>query len=92
MSDRPIGIEDLFDTSIWKIADDHWYWCRRHEKAEPVNEPTVRELMQATGAPYSDGDCVRVGPFMTEWEANRLSESQCQVCGPDPALGMAVEE
>jgi hypothetical protein len=61
---------------------DHWYWCRQHLRAEHSG--------------WAMGGCVRIGPFVTEREANRLEGvSTLDVVDGEwvdiPPLGMDVE-
>lgn len=58
---------------------DHWYWCRAHGRAENVG--------------WAMDGCVRVGPFMSEREANRLKGAPYKgpYSGAHPPLGMEVE-
>lgn len=91
MTDRPLGIADIAVLQISTVErplNDHWYWCRRHEKAENVSEPTMH---YGIANPIH---CIRIGPFMSEREANRLGanydlpEAQPRRV---PPLGMEVE-
>lgn len=83
---RPIGVADLGGNYVQGATYDHWYWCRRHERAERVGEPQVA----------SDGTlCIRAGPFMSEHEANRLGGRQrgrnMDLDSDFAPLGMIVE-
>lgn len=67
-ADRPLGIADIAVMRIPTAEStwtDHWYWCRQHSRAEHATAPAAW--------PNDNGlvvDCVRVGPFMSETEAN----------------------
>lgn len=71
---RPLGIVDLFNNLPPEpIVDNLWYWCRLHERTEQWVDVTKNF-------------CVRVGPFMTQQEANRLADDEYSA-----PLGMFVE-
>lgn len=98
MADRPLGISDLHEavrlryTPYGPDISETWYWCRVHS---PEKGP---ERIRDGGGYYPTGqlpgdDCIRVGPFMSEREANRLSDDGTGAMGytHDNPLGMEVE-
>lgn len=95
MIDRPLGIADLlhpgeaalFSEGITRPGSDSWYWCRQHKRAEHVSVPPAW--------PNNNGlvvDCVRIGPFMSEREANRLGFAATGTNDLRRPLGMEVEQ
>lgn len=62
-ADRPIMdlIGPLSGTTgpLHPAIGRHWYWCREHQRAEYVGWAMI--------------GCIRIGPFMSEREANRLA-------------------
>lgn len=91
--DRPLGIADLGVPSTLMnmplAAGDHWYWCRRHERAEHVNQPVHSWYDEAEQRHKS---CIRIGPFMSEREANILAGDRSEVNRRTiEPLGMEVE-
>lgn len=89
----PLGIADVMrmaEMGVNPLDEDHWCWCRRHEEAEHVSTPTKREQDRTIS-------CIRIGPFMSEREANRLGEIQVTLSPVSghyrtrKALGMEVE-
>lgn len=89
MTTQPLGVHDLRgadDHILHNTLPEHWYWCRRHEKAERSTEPINADPSR------QDSWCIRIGPFMTEAEAERLSGGGCMHCDPEPEprLGMEV--
>lgn len=84
--DRPLGIADLYrERPIAPYPTDHWYWCRQHERAEHVSEPTTR-------AYAGWKECTRIGPFMSEREALRLTTLGAPYGKTVKHLGMEVEQ
>lgn len=76
----PLGIADI------SALDDHtWFWCRRHKQSVKVEEPCTAQDQVTYEFPLED--CIRIGPFMSEREANRLRGSRW-----DTRLGMQVIE
>lgn len=79
--DRPLDVYDIAGMRPKQndrnpAMADHWYWCRRHQRAEHSG--------------WAMDGCVRIGPFMSEAEAERLSG----IGGQNPAngpLSMEVE-
>lgn len=77
----------ILPSAMYRMADHPsytgtWYWCRHHVRAEPaqqsVNEvcpgsPCQEQIWQGT---HTHVVCVRVGPFMSEREANRLADDE----------------
>lgn len=80
---RPMHVYDLSATDYQHPAmGDHWYWCRRHQQAEHCD--------------WAMDGCVRIGPFMTKSEADRLAGAWVDDSGVDgaawvPALDMEVD-
>jgi hypothetical protein len=90
--ERPIGLAELhsdprFMTAARRpILADHWYWCRKHRCAEHVGAN-----MNPNRDPWVY--CVRVGPFMSQREAQRLDGHLVAAFDPDnQPLGMVVEK
>lgn len=81
---QPIGVSDLrrHDGCLAECEPGIWFWCRQHERAEHVSEPTTR-------AYAGWKECIRIGPFMSEREALRLSVVTRY---PQTALGVEIEE
>jgi hypothetical protein len=86
VTDRPLDVYDISgmrprQTDQNPTMGDHWYWCRQHERAEHVGWTMI--------------SCVRIGPFMSEREANRLAGQGTTVHGTTlvltVSLGMEVE-
>lgn len=91
---RPLGVADLLkadrDSDI-SLMQSHWYWCRRHERAEHVSQ-APHHSEGATDSGTHSTPCIRVGPFMSEREANRLhGHSEDGRVIWDKPLGMEVE-
>lgn len=85
---KPLGIADVFRARpVAPYPGDHWYWCRRHEKAERSTEPVNADPSR------QHSWCIRIGPFMTEREANRLrvGEEGDEVLAEYRPLGMEIE-
>lgn len=90
MSTRPLGIADLNRAYVqvkYQDLPDHWYWCRRHERAEHAGDkPTDRVIGESDWS-----DCIRIGPFMSEKEANRCGGTTRHFKFLQP-LGMEIEK
>lgn len=91
---NPLGMEPLRldpepHTGRVRFREDYWTWCRRHQKAEHVSERTTA-IHSTDGVAAHTEVCVRIGPFMSAREANRLGE--IGYIGSRPPLGMEVEE
>jgi hypothetical protein len=88
---RPIGIADLILQPLAGApTPDHWYWCRIHEKAEHVSDPVIRKHVPFGDKTRVTVACIRIGPFMSDTEAQRLSRGGTEGRPIDP-LGMDVE-
>lgn len=112
MTARPLGIYDICKAvidilevdgpDVPDVTGDHWYWCRFHERAERASTPVTPPIRPGeAGYRFSDksglgNTCVRVGPFMSKREAERLNvgfrRTESGAAVRKPALGMAVEE
>lgn len=81
---RVLGLADLGASAY----DEYWLWCRRHKQS-------VKSGFRCNDGGWPthwfplDG-CIRIGPFMSEREANRLTGNQPAGYGAW-ALGMEVE-
>lgn len=93
----PLGIQDIIDLNHPEAVsapdgwDECWYWCRRHEQAARAD----RKCSTADdfgSIEYAQNLCIRVGPFMTEHEAQRLNgHALYRNIGGYMPLGMEVE-
>lgn len=80
-ADRPLDVYDIAGLRGNKphtAMGNHWYWCRWHKRPEHVD--------------WAMAECVRIGPFMSEREAERLAGAEEPYAYKDEdGLGMGVE-
>jgi hypothetical protein len=101
MSDRPLGIADVFDLmqNFSPPYQEHWYWCRETDDRTGKPHGAVRSDQSDRVGPYLPVGqlghvCIRVGPYMSEDEAMHAGGlRRCMRCqqgwirfDPDPRL------
>jgi hypothetical protein len=87
---RLFGLAEIQNVLPAARPDDYWTWCRAHE--QPVKAGVkckcLGDCPLERGEHAPDTPCVRIGPFMSDREANRLGEHPRYYQHP---LGMEVQ-
>lgn len=99
MTNQPLGIADLIPEHHagnlrGLFPTDVWFHCRRHEQARKVGV-NCQTTNNAGTLTWSLESCIDVGPFMSEREANLLSDvplsSLSRYEATSGPLGMGIE-
>jgi hypothetical protein len=94
---RPLGIADVVsmaEAGVNPAHESHWYWCRRHRQPVMAGEPCTDLEWPEAPSGYLHArmkDCIRIGPFMSEREALRLTTLGAPYGKTVKHLGMEIE-
>lgn len=82
--DKPLGIADVAVLRIPTVEStwqDHYVWCRLHTQARKITGLCPGQGAYLPVGKVDNEDCILVGPFMSECEANFAGGlRQCVTC------------